>query len=78
MGRLALVFVISQDEETVEVSNYSAPSEWGDFNWCRSIAAALMFPIIPPQVNGATAHAPDDEPSYFAWVLSSFQLFRPK
>jgi hypothetical protein len=36
------------------VSNYSAPSEWGDSAGSGSLDGSAEFPIIPPQVNGAT------------------------
>ncbi len=38
------------------VSNYSAPSEWGDSSTpvIASSDLEFPFPIIPPQVNGAT------------------------
>ncbi len=39
------------------VSNYSAPSEWGDrMEEAHKLESGQLeeFPIIPPQVNGAT------------------------
>ncbi len=46
----------------VIVSNYSAPSEWGDSRCLEKTTVSRLlrvFPIIPPQVNGATPRKPN-------------------
>ncbi len=40
----------------VGISNYSAPSEWGDDTLNETTTESQVFPIIPPQVNGATVN----------------------
>ncbi len=54
MGRL--VRILTHQFPTYPVSNYSAPSEWGDYYGKPGFNVVVEeFPIIPPQVNGATS-----------------------